>query len=403
MDPAAAWWRSVLMITGELEAARIAYCLIEEAALAVQGVELPRMPAIDISVQWDLFDDAHGLFQPYGAGPVEEHKGSATFSLTRDGIPIHIVCYRNTVVETDPDRVSVEREGRRIWAKSLDFYRRRWPPLDARVERIEAFLRAAQRRQSAASAAAWNQSAYRAWVERHGHPAEAAERIRSDPEARLAALRGYLGDVAGRKIANLLGSYGGKAVALALLGADVTVVDIASENARYALELAHAAGVAIRYVVSDVLALPAEELSGDYDIVLMELGILHYFVDLQPLAQVVVRLLRAGGRMVLQDFHPVSTKLITSRGRKHKVTGNYFDPTPQEADVACLKHLPDASLAAPARVRLRKWTLAETVTAFAEAGLCVRALSEEPNTKIDDIGIPKTFTLVAEKGLRVRG
>ena len=99
--------------------------------------------------------------------------------------------------------------------------------------------------------------------------------------------------------------------------------------------------------------------------------------------------------MVLQDFHPVSTKLISSRGHRHKVTGNYFDSTSQEADVAYLKHLPGADL--DARVYLRRWTLGETVTAFAEAGLCVRALAEEPNTKIDDIGIPKTFTLVAEK------
>jgi hypothetical protein len=32
-----------------------------------------------------------------------------------------------------------------------------------------------------------------------------------------------------------------------------------------------------------------------------------------------------GGRLILRDFHPVSTKLISSRGKKHKATGNYFD------------------------------------------------------------------------------
>src|SRR5436853_366603 len=84
--------------------------------------------------------------------------------------------------------------------------------------------------------------------------------------ARLGAVRRYLGVIAGHRIINLLGSYGGKAVALAALGADVTVVDIAAENARYALELAQAAGVTIRYIVSDVLALPAAERSGDYDL-----------------------------------------------------------------------------------------------------------------------------------------
>jgi hypothetical protein len=39
-------------------------------------------------------------------------------------------------------------------------------------------------------------------------------------------------------------------VALAFLGADVTVVNFSVENQKYALELANAAGVRIRYVLS---------------------------------------------------------------------------------------------------------------------------------------------------------
>ncbi|WKB34634.1 hypothetical protein QS257_11495 [Terrilactibacillus sp. S3-3] len=49
------------------------------------------------------------------------------------------------------------------------------------------------------------------------------------------------------------------------------------------------------------------------------------------------------------------------------------------------------------KVYLRKWTLGEVVTAFAEAGLCVLRLDESPNMKISEIGIPKLFTLVCEK------
>ncbi|MDB4895602.1 MAG: SAM-dependent methyltransferase, partial [Firmicutes bacterium] len=128
-----------------------------------------------------------------------------------------------------------------------------------------------------------------------------------------------------------------------------------------------------------------------------ELGILHYFVDLRPLARVVRQLLRPGGRLILQDFHPVSTKLITSTGKKHKVTGNYFDTGLQETDVAYTKYLPEERRAELKKVRHRHWTLGEIVTAIAAAGLFVRSLDEEPNTKADDAGIPKTFTLVAER------
>lgn len=251
---------------------------------------------------------------------------------------------------------------------------------------------------------AWNQSPYQAWTNRFGTASEAAGRIKEDPAIRLKGIYKHFGDVKGKKVVNLLGSHGSKAVALALLEADVTVVDISSENARYATELAQEAGVSIRYIVSDALELPEEELSSDYDVVFMELGILHYFTDLKPLATVISKLLRVGGRLVLQDFHPISTKLITSKGttakiRKHKVTGDYFDTSLEETEVAYAKLLTQDNQQQLKKVLIRKWTIGEIVTAIAGAGLFIRLLEEEPNLSSDvfDKGIPKTFTLVAEK------
>lgn len=90
----------------------------------------------------------------------------------------------------------------------------------------------------------------------------------------------YIQSPKGKHIINLLGSKGNKAVALALLGSDVTVVDISASNAKYANELAAAADVSIHYIVSDVLDV---NLSKSFDIVLLELGVLHYFLDLKPL------------------------------------------------------------------------------------------------------------------------
>lgn len=391
------WWHVLITVTDTLDALPVAHCVVEDAALVAQGVALPALPPITLLVQWDLFADVYRAFTPYAPGAVVEEQGGSRFDVTLDDVPISIGCRRNTVVATDPERIAVERDQRVIWAKSLLFYKRHLPPSDPRVEQIRSYLRRQQRELNAANARAWNRRAYEAWVERHGPPEQLAAQIRRAPAARLTALRRFLGDPKGQKIANLLGSYGGKAVALALLGADVTVVDIAPDNARYALALALAAGTTIRYVVADVLELPGEELSGDYDLVLMEQGILHYFLDLEPLADVVARLLKPRGRLVLHEFHPVSTKLITSKGRKHKVTGNYFSAALDQTEVAYAKHLADAASSDRPHVRLRRWTLGETVTAFAGAGLCVRELVEEPNTKIDDVGLPKTFTLVAEK------
>jgi SAM-dependent methyltransferase len=253
---------------------------------------------------------------------------------------------------------------------------------------------------------AWQEDTYAAWVERYGPPAEVVARLRRNPTTVVRPLYKLLGEIAGARIANLMGSNGVKALALAMLGAEVTVYDWSPGNARYARELASEALLDLRFVVADVLDLPARELERPYDVVLAELGIVHYFTDLDPLMRVARRLLRPGGRFVLRDFHPVSTKLISSRGssaatRKHKVTGDYFDTSLEEKAVPFAKHLAEAvdPAAPPRRVLWRKWTLGEIVTAVASAGLVVKLLREEPNLSSEafDKGIPKTFTLVAHK------
>lgn len=251
---------------------------------------------------------------------------------------------------------------------------------------------------------AWNSGAYQAWVHRFGLPGEAASKLKDNPAKRIGKAIAHMGDVGGKRIVNLLGSNGVKAAALALLGAEVAVIDYSSENRDYALELADELGVRIRYIVSDVLALPESFLTHDFDIAYMEQGVLHYFVELRPLFRVVRSLLRPGGTMVLHDFHPVSTKLISSKGttaniRKHKVTGDYFDTSLVEKEIAFSKYLPAGSGVGDHTVRLRNWTLGEIVTAVAGEGLFIKALEELPNlsSEVFDAGIPKTFILAAEK------
>jgi 2-polyprenyl-3-methyl-5-hydroxy-6-metoxy-1,4-benzoquinol methylase len=249
---------------------------------------------------------------------------------------------------------------------------------------------------------AWNQENYDAWVQRFGTPSEAALKIKHDPIKPLSVIYSKFEGVDGKKIMNLMGSNGNKAVALAVMGANVTVVDFSEGNRSYALELAQEAGVKIDYILSDVLKLSEGQLTGDYDIVFAEMGILHYFTDLNPFMNIIYKLLGKCGRVVIRDFHPVSTKLISSRGstakvRKHKITGDYFDTSLEEKEISFSKYLNEKQ--ETQKVLLRKWNLGEIVTAVANQGLFIKSLQEEPNLSSEsfDKGIPKTFTLVAEK------
>lgn len=246
----------------------------------------------------------------------------------------------------------------------------------------------------------WNSDTYSAWVNRFGSPEEAAEKLKENPAKKVSVLLKKFGEVKGKKIINLMGSNGIKGVSLGILGADITVVDFSKENEEYAKDLAKAAGVDLNYILSDVLKLD-DSLNDKFDIVFAEMGILHYFSDLEPFMNSAYKLLKKGGLFVIRDFHPVSTKLISSRGstakvRKHKVTGDYFDTSLKEKDAAYSKYNNDNE---KEKVYLRFWNLGEIVTSCASSGFIIKSLEEEPNlsSEVFDKGIPKTFTLTAVK------
>src|SRR5690606_41720972 len=95
-----------------------------------------------------------------------------------------------------------------------------------------------QEKQTMTNSIAWNTNAYEAWTNHYGHPEVQAENLKLNGSHKLRRWLKYIGDPNGKKIINLLGSTGSKAIPLALLGADVTIVDISNENQRYALEVA---------------------------------------------------------------------------------------------------------------------------------------------------------------------
>ncbi|WP_235848302.1 class I SAM-dependent methyltransferase [Litchfieldia alkalitelluris] len=381
--------------TNELERSTIPYQFIEETALILQGVSIEHENQLIILIQWDLLESVYEKYEAYSPSEIKKDQFAASFTFYDDNYHIQFRCVFNTTVKTDPYRIKVDVGGTEVWCKSLYAY-----IYDDRYyfskTRIEEFLLEKQHDMTSSNEQAWNQNNFQALIQRFGEPEHAADKIKQNPDWRLHPYRKYLGDLSSKRVIHLLGSNGVKGVAMALLGADVTIVDFSKENQKYAKEVAKAADSRLNYILSDALSLPMYNV-GEFDIVLMELGVLHYFVDLKSLAVLIRDLLNENGKFILHEFHPISTKLITSSGKKHKVTGNYFDPSIKTLDVAFTKHMPEENKQDLAKVYQRQWTIGEVVTILADAGLFIEVLEEEPNHKVHDMGLPKTYTMVLSR------
>ncbi|MET3317944.1 UNVERIFIED_ORG: 2-polyprenyl-3-methyl-5-hydroxy-6-metoxy-1,4-benzoquinol methylase [Peribacillus simplex] len=392
----ASYFHTITLIGKMLDKSNIPYQYTGQSALFVQGVEVDEYKNITIDVQWDVFNEVFEVLTEFAPTQPEKNPESSSFLLVIDGVIVTVRCLFNMTIKTDPYRLSIKIGEMEIWCRSLYSYL-----YDEEMKKysaeIHAYLSAEQQGFTAENEQAWNQNNYLALVNRYGKPKELASKIGQNPQWRLHPFYKYMGDVTGKKITHLMGSNGVKAVALAIIGANVKVVDFSQENATFANELAKEADVSIEYIISDVLSLSSEHVSEKQDLVLMELGVLHYLIDLQPLFEKIKMILKPGGRFILHEFHPISTKLITSNGKKHKVAGNYFAPAIENNEVAFSKHMPDEEKESLSKVVQRKWTIGELITAVGQSGLVIKVLEEEPNHKIHDIGLPKTYTLVAER------
>lgn len=245
-----------------------------------------------------------------------------------------------------------------------------------------------------ANKVAWETKAYQAWLLHHGTPNELAQKLKTDPTHPLRYWLKYIGNPSGKRVINLLGSHGMKAICFALLGADVTVVDISEENRLYASEVASAVGVHLNYICSDVLNIPDEEALGEFDVVLMEFGILHYFTDLSSIFSVVNRRLAPNGRLMLTDFHPFARTWMRTYNLPQP-SGIYFDDAIKEGEVAFAKLLPEEERSELGKVLTRSWTLGEIIASVASQGLYIRTFEEIRSSQ--DPSFPEFYTLIADK------
>lgn len=242
---------------------------------------------------------------------------------------------------------------------------------------------------------AWEHRAYEFWNKSYGTPKDLAKRILENPAAQLKKHKPYFENIIEKKIANLCGSNGRKAVPLALLGADVTVFDISEENKQYALELAEYANTSIEYIVTDIYDIDQIKYGGHFDMLYLEGGILHYFHDLDRFMSILFSMLKAGGLLILSDFHPLRRCIIKAEDGQYQVQAAYFDEELHSGDVAFKQFFDQQEQAAFPDVSVRYYTISEIINSFIAAGFQLKKFEEHRGW--DNENIPWEFTIFASK------
>jgi SAM-dependent methyltransferase len=242
---------------------------------------------------------------------------------------------------------------------------------------------------------AWEHRAYEFWIKSYGTPKEFAKRISENPSAQLKKHKAYFENITEKKVANLCGSNGRKAVPLALLGAEVIVFDISKENKQYALELAEHANTSIEYIVTDIYEIDTKIYGGHFDMLYLEGGILHYFHDLDCFMSKLFSILKAGGMLILSDFHPLRRCIMKTTDGQYQVHAAYFDEEIHSGDVAFKHTFEQQEQDAFPDVSVRYYTISDIINSFIGAGFQIQKLEEHRGWNGENI--PWEFTIAANK------
>jgi 2-polyprenyl-3-methyl-5-hydroxy-6-metoxy-1,4-benzoquinol methylase len=112
-----------------------------------------------------------------------------------------------------------------------------------------------------------------------------------------------VGDVQGKSLVHLLCHIGTDTLSWALLGAQVSGIDISPESLKYARLLANQMGIDANFIEADVMEV-IEKVHEKFDIVFASTGVLCWIPNIQRFAQTVRHLLKEGSFFYLHDGHP---------------------------------------------------------------------------------------------------
>jgi SAM-dependent methyltransferase len=189
--------------------------------------------------------------------------------------------------------------------------------------------------------------------------------------------RPRLGDISGLRGVHLQCHIGTDTVSLARLGASMTGLDFSAPAVAAAQRLAEQTSADVRFAQADVYAAPDVLGRGGFGLVYTGIGALCWLPDIGRWAEVAGALLAPGGRLFLREGHPMLWTLADSRQDGLLVVEYpYFErPEPTVFDEGGTYVETDAVFEHNVT---HEWNhgLAEIITALADAGLELTALTE---------------------------
>jgi SAM-dependent methyltransferase len=225
-----------------------------------------------------------------------------------------------------------------------------------------------------------------------------------DPRVVTAAQALYP-DLRGLRLIHLQCATGEDTLSWAGMGLQAAGVDISDVQIELAKQKAAASGLSAAFVAADVYDLPGalpQELPANYDLVFTGGGAIVWLPDIRRWAQVVASLLQPGGRLLLNDIHPVTACLWTV-DEHLQITSDYFGRGQAEVDTGW-SHFEGAEDAREIKYEFN-WPLGDIVTALAQAGLMIERLEEYPGgpewrfgeKQAETLRLPGDFLLIARK------
>ena len=195
-----------------------------------------------------------------------------------------------------------------------------------------------------------------------------------------------LGDVAGLDVVHLQCHIGTDTVSLARLGARVVGLDFSDEAIRVARRLASDAGADVTFVESDVHA-AVDVLGGErFDLVYTGIGALCWLPSIERWADVVVGLLRPGGRLFIREGHPVLWSLDDPRPDGLVVLQFPYVETGGTRCVEPTTYVGhDGEVAAPETIQFNHG-IGQILTALLDRGMAITAFEEHDSVPWPALG-----------------